>query len=60
MFNDIGGIVDDLIIYRINVEKWVLVVNVFNIEKDWNWINKYNIMGVELGDLFDGFLLLVI
>lgn len=58
--NDTGGIVDDLIIYRINAEKWVLVVNASNIEKDWNWINKHNIMGAELRDLSDGFSLLAI
>ena len=43
--NEDGGIVDDLIIYRLNEEKLVLVVNASNIEKDWNWINKHNTMG---------------
>jgi aminomethyltransferase len=58
--NDTGGIVDDLIIYRIDAEKWVLVVNASNIEKDWNWINKHNTMGADLRDLSDGFSLLAI
>src|ERR1035437_5226305 len=40
-----GGIVDDLLVYRINSETYLLVVNASNIEKDWNWIvsqNKFN------------------
>lgn len=37
-----GGIVDDLLVYRIDVENYMLVVNAGNIEKDWNWINEYN------------------
>ena len=40
--NEKGGIVDDLIIYRFNAEKWLLVVNASNIEKDWNWITSHN------------------
>mgnify|MGYP003133015610 FL=1 len=58
--NDTGGIVDDLIIYRINAEKWVLVVNASNIEKDWNWISKHNTMGAELRNLSEDFSLLAI
>ncbi len=58
--NEDGGIVDDLIIYRLNEEKWVLVVNASNIEKDWNWINKHNTMGAELKNLSDDFSLLAI
>merc|ERR1711991_552742 len=60
MGNAEGGIVDDLIIYRLNAEKWVLVVNASNIEKDWDWINKHNTMGAELRNLSDGFSLLAI
>ncbi len=37
-----GGIVDDLIIYRFNENKYLLVVNAANIDKDWNWIAKHN------------------
>lgn len=58
--NDTGGIVDDLIIYRINAEKWVLVVNASNIEKDWNWISQHNTMGAELRNLSEDFSLLAI
>jgi aminomethyltransferase len=39
--NEEGGIVDDLIVYRFHAEKYMLVVNASNIEKDWNWIQKY-------------------
>ena len=37
-----GGVVDDLIIYMIDDEKYMLVVNASNIEKDWNWISDHN------------------
>ena len=40
--NESGGIIDDLIIYQLETEKYLLVVNASNIEKDWQWINKYN------------------
>jgi aminomethyltransferase len=38
--NGHGGIVDDLLVYRYNSEKYLLVVNAANIEKDWNWCVK--------------------
>lgn len=40
--NETGGIVDDLLIYRIKETTFLLVVNAANIDKDWNWITKYN------------------
>lgn len=40
--NNTGGIVDDLLVYRINAEKYMLVVNAGNIDKDWAWINQHN------------------
>src|SRR6056300_1118758 len=50
--NENGGIVDDLICYRIKENQYLLVVNASNIEKDWNWISKYNEeFGAELRDL---------
>lgn len=39
--NGRGGIVDDLLVYRISEVEYMLVVNASNIEKDWNWINQY-------------------
>ena len=41
--NEKGGIIDDLIVYRIESEKYLLIVNASNISKDWEWINKQNI-----------------
>lgn len=58
--NETGGIVDDLIVYRLNEEKYLLVVNASNIEKDWNWINKHNTMGADLRNLSDDYSLLAI
>lgn len=46
--NDIGGIVDDLLVYRISSENYLLVVNAANIDKDWNWVVKNNTKGAEI------------
>lgn len=51
--NEDGGIVDDLLIYRIDEKTYMLVVNASNIEKDWNWISKYNTKGVEMHNISD-------
>lgn len=49
--NGRGGIVDDLLVYRIHAEKYLLVVNAGNIEKDWNWISSINKdFGADLRD----------
>jgi aminomethyltransferase len=58
--NNEGGIVDDLIIYRLNEEKYVLVVNAANIQKDWDWISSRNDVGAEMKNLSDDFSLLAI
>ena len=58
--NDNGGIVDDLIVYCLNQEKWLLVVNASNIEKDWNWISSKNSMGAEMKNLSEDYSLLAI
>ena len=60
MPNNEGGIVDDLIIYRFNEEKYLLVVNASNIEKDWNWISQHNPMDATMRDLSDNYSLLAI
>ncbi len=49
--NGKGGIVDDLLVYRIDDKTYMLVVNASNIEKDWNWISKQNTFGVEMIDI---------
>lgn len=51
--NEDGGIVDDLLVYRIDEKTYMLVVNASNIEKDWNWISKYNTFGVEMKNISD-------
>jgi aminomethyltransferase len=60
MPNGKGGIVDDLIIYRISEEAYFIVVNASNIEKDWNWISQHNDLGVEMQNLSDAYSLLAI
>jgi aminomethyltransferase len=49
--NGKGGIVDDLLVYRIDAKTYMLVVNASNIEKDWNWLQEHNEFGVELKDI---------
>ncbi|EEI90911.1 aminomethyltransferase [Sphingobacterium spiritivorum ATCC 33300] len=51
--NENGGVVDDFLTYRIDEKTYFLVVNASNIEKDWNWISKYNTYGVEMKDISD-------
>lgn len=51
--NKTGGIVDDFLTYRIDEQTYLLVVNASNIEKDWNWISKYNTYGVEMKNISD-------
>jgi aminomethyltransferase len=58
--NDDGGIVDDLIIYKVEEETYLLVVNASNIEKDWNWIKSKNDVGAEMKDLSEDYSLLAI
>lgn len=58
--NGKGGIVDDLIVYRIKEEEYLLVVNASNIEKDWNWISSHNTKNVSMRNLSDDYSLLAI
>ena len=58
--NDKGGIVDDLLVYRIDEKTYMLVVNASNIEKDWNWISQFNTFGVDMKDISDRTSLLAI
>lgn len=59
--NDEGGIVDDLLVYCIEENNvYMLVVNASNIEKDWNWISKFNTKGVEMHNISDKTCLLAI
>ncbi|MEO8583765.1 MAG: glycine cleavage system aminomethyltransferase GcvT [Flavitalea sp.] len=59
--NENGGIVDDLLVYCIEENKtYMLVVNASNIEKDWNWISKYNTNNAEMHNISDKTCLLAI
>jgi aminomethyltransferase len=58
--NQDGGVVDDLIVYRIAADKWLLVLNASNIDKDWAWINAHNTMGAVLENSSDHYSLLAI
>lgn len=58
--NEDGGIVDDLLVYRIDEKTYMLVVNASNIEKDWDWISKYNTFGADMKNISDRTSLLAI
>jgi len=58
--NNDGGIVDDLIVYRMKENEYLLVVNASNIEKDWNWIASHNDLGVTMKNLSEDYSLLAI
>lgn len=60
MPNDKGGIVDDLLIYRISDIEYMLVVNASNIDKDWAWINSLNDTGAELINVSDSYSLFAV
>lgn len=51
--NQQGGIVDDLIVYKIKENDYLLVVNASNIDKDWNWISQFNHKGAEMKNISD-------
>lgn len=60
MPNGKGGVVDDLIIYRIKEEEYLLVVNASNIDKDWEWISSHNSFDATMRNLSDDYSLLAI
>lgn len=51
--NETGGIIDDLLVYRLQEDSYMMVVNASNIEKDWNSISKQNTFGVEMNNISD-------
>lgn len=51
--NENGGIVDDFLTYKIDDKTYLLVVNASNIDKDWDWISKFNTEGVEMKNISD-------
>ena len=58
--NNEGGIIDDLIIYKMKEEEYLLVVNASNIDKDWEWISAHNDVNAEMKNLSDDYGLLAI
>jgi aminomethyltransferase len=51
--NGKGGIVDDLLVYCFDSEKYLMVVNASNIQKDWEWVNIQNEFDAELENVSD-------
>ena len=51
--NATGGIVDDLLVYMLADEDYLLVVNASNIDKDWNWLQQHNTEGADMENLSD-------
>ena len=51
--NEQGGIVDDLLVYKLANEDYLLVVNASNIDKDWNWIQQHNTQGADMENVSD-------
>ena len=58
--NKDGGIVDDLLVYMIAENEYMLVVNASNIEKDWNWISGLNDTGAQMENISDTICLLAV
>lgn len=58
--NATGGVVDDLLVYRIAEDDYFLVVNASNIDKDWNWIQSQNTEGAAMENLSDSLCLLAV
>lgn len=58
--NTTGGIVDDLIVYKVDNQTYMLVVNASNIDKDWNWIKQHDIWNVDMKNISDDTSLLAI
>lgn len=58
--NDKGGIVDDLLIYKMQESEYMLVVNASNIEKDWEWIKSQDKWGADMKNISDDIVLLAV
>lgn len=55
-----GGVVDDLLVYKLNEEEYFLVVNAANTEKDFDWLNKHAVDDVSVKDVSDQYALIAI
>lgn len=60
MPNATGGIVDDLLVYMLRAEEYMLVVNASNIQKDWDWVVRNNSVNAELENISDKVSLLAV
>jgi aminomethyltransferase len=60
MPNDTGGIIDDLLVYMISKDDYLLVVNASNIEKDLNWIHEQNSFDAQVSNISDSMSLLAV
>lgn len=58
--NEKGGVIDDIITYKVKDNEYLMVVNASNIEKDWNWITSHNEVNAVLENLSDGYSILAI
>lgn len=58
--NATGGIVDDLLVYRVDAKTYMLVVNASNIDKDWNWIKSQDVWNVDMKNISDNTSLLAV
>ncbi|MCG9792669.1 glycine cleavage system aminomethyltransferase GcvT [Flavobacterium algicola] len=58
--NTTGGIVDDLLVYKMKEEQYLLVVNASNINKDWDWISSQNDLDVDMKNISEDYSLLAI
>lgn len=58
--NDNGGVVDDIITYKVSDEEYLMVVNASNIDKDWNWVSSKNDVNATMENLSDAYSLLAI
>ncbi|MFV0531781.1 MAG: glycine cleavage system aminomethyltransferase GcvT [Flavobacteriales bacterium] len=60
MMYENGGIIDDLILYRLDEKEFLMVANAANIEKDFDWVNQQNDLGVEITNISDDIALLAV
>ncbi|MEK3720363.1 glycine cleavage system aminomethyltransferase GcvT [Paenibacillus sp. FSL H8-0034] len=51
MCNEAGGVVDDLLVYRLEADRFMLVINASNIDKDMEWLQSHLIEGVQLNNI---------
>lgn len=58
--NATGGVIDDIITYKVNDNEYLMVVNASNIDKDWNWVSSHNDVNATLENLSDGYSILAI